>query len=151
MRGERFVIDETCLRVCLLKLVDRLEQRLDWILEIVALVDHVGGVEASELLPRREYQLVKDQEEDVRLDRARGEVVVAVLGVVEVEATQLANAKQPRDDELDVRVRQVMPEIDETLRTFAERLCEHERRAPVLHDGGIKGRLVWLVLGEQAP
>src|SRR5215213_245635 len=148
---ELVVIDQTRLRVRLLELIDRLEQRLDRILEIVALVDHVRRIETGKPLALGLHELVEDQEQRIGLDRSRREIVVPVHRVVEVEATQLSRAEQARDDELDVRARQMVPEIDETLRTLAERLREQQRRAPVLNDSRVERRLVRLVLGEQPP
>src|SRR5215204_98694 len=151
MRGELVVVDQTRLRVRLLELIDGLKQRLDWILEVVALVDHVRRIEAREPFALGEHQLVEDQEERIRSDRSRREIVVAVHRVVEVKATELPCTEQARDDELDVRARQMMSEIDETLRTVAERLREQQRRTPVLYHRGVERRLVRLVLGEQSP
>ena len=65
------------------------------------------------------------------LDRADGEVVVAVLRVVEVEAAEPADHRQAAHDLLDVRVRQVVAEVDEALRALTRRLREQQRRAPV--------------------
>src|SRR5829696_2341526 len=151
MRGELVVVDQTRLRVRLLELIDGLKQRLDWILEVVALVDHVRRIEAREPFALGEHQLVEDQEERIRSDRSRREIVVAVHRVVEVKATELPCTEQARDDELDVRARQMMSEIDETLRTVAERLREQQRRTPVLYHRGVERRLVRLVLSEQSP
>ena len=50
------------------------------------LVDHVGGREAEPAVGLRVDQLVEDQEQPERVDRAGIQIVVAVLGVVEVEA-----------------------------------------------------------------
>ena len=58
-------------------------------------------------------QLVEDEEQPVGVDRAGVEVVVAVLRIVEVEAAELAELDQPRDDHLDVDVRRMVAEVDE--------------------------------------
>lgn len=149
--GERLVVHEPRLRVRELELVHRLEHRLDRVLQVVALVDHVRRPESGEPLALREHELVEDEEQAVRPDGPGGEVVVAVLGVVEVEAAELPGPEQPGDDELDVRVRQVVPEVDEALGALAEAPGEQVGRAPVLDDRGVEGGLERLVLGEQAP
>ena len=69
---------------------------------------------------------MEDQEQPVRLDGARGEVVVAVLRVIEVKAAQLLRADESGDDELDVGVRQVVTEVYEALRALAKRLREQQ-------------------------
>ena len=43
----------------------------------------------------------------------RIEIVVAVFRIVEVEAAELVELDQPRDDHLDVGVRRVVAEIDQ--------------------------------------
>src|SRR5690242_3758846 len=123
---ERRLIDELRLRVRELQLIDRLEHRLDGILEVVALVDHIRGMEIGEPLALGQHQFVKDQKQRIWLDRASREVIVTILGVVEVESAELTDAEQPRDDELDIGVRQVVAQIDETLRATSERLRQNE-------------------------
>ncbi len=112
-------------------------------------IEHVGDVRhpAAAVLE----QLDDDEEELVRVDRADGEVVVAVLGVVEVEATEPADHRQPADDLLDVRVREVVAEVDETRRPLPRVLGEQQRRPPVGVDRRVERRLVGLVLGEHPP
>jgi hypothetical protein len=63
---------------------------------------------------------VENEKETVRLDRSGGQIIVAVLGVVEVKAAQLTDTEEARDNELDVRVRQMVLQINETLRPLAE-------------------------------
>jgi hypothetical protein len=79
----------------------------------VRLIEHVGRVEARRAVELGVDQLVEDQEQLEGLDRARVEVVVAVLAVVEVETGQLAELDQPRHDHLDVDVRRVVAEVHE--------------------------------------
>ena len=111
--GERVAVDEQRLRDGELHLVGRLDEVFERVLEVVRRVDHVaqGGHRAAAV--RRRAQ--DDEEELVRVDRPDGEVVVAVLRVVEVEAAESAGHRQAAHDLLDVRVRQVVAEVDEAL------------------------------------
>ena len=97
-----------------LKVVHGLQQGLDGVLDVVALVDHVRRVEGAARRGGLEggvYQLAEHQEQLVRLDRARRQVVIAVLGVVEVEAAELAGRHESRDNQLDVRIGQVVAQV----------------------------------------
>ena len=60
-------------------------------------------------------QFVEHQEQAERIDRARIEIVVAIFGIVEVEARQFPRADQPRHDLLDIGVGRMVAEIDEAL------------------------------------
>jgi hypothetical protein len=86
----------------------------------VGLVEHVGGIEARQLLDLGFDQLVEDQEQLEGLDRSGVEVVVAVLAVVEVEARELAELDQPGHDHLDVDVLRVVPEVHERAGPLSE-------------------------------
>ena len=97
-------------------------------------------------------QLEHDQEELVRPDRPDGEVVVAVLGVVEVEPAEAADHREPRHDLLDVRVRQVVAEVDEALAPARPAACASSSDEPQsAFDGRVERGLVRLVLGEEQP
>src|SRR5690606_5929243 len=128
-----------------------LQQGFDGILEVVALINHVSRLEGFQAFVGRVDELVENEEEPVRPDRTRRQVVVAVHVVVEVETTELTCRQKPRDDELYIGIREVMTEIDQAERLVAERLCQHVRRPPVLYDRRVESRLEWLVLGEQPP
>ncbi len=80
------------------------------------LVEHVSGVELRRAALRGVDEFVEDEVEAERVDGAGVEIVVAVFGIVEVEAGELAGADQARDDLLDIDVRRVVAEIDETAR-----------------------------------
>ena len=79
----------------------------------MGLVEHVRRVEVLGAAQLGIDQLVEDQEQPERIDRAGVEVVVAIFGIVEVEAAELAELDQPRDDHLDVDVRRMVAEVDE--------------------------------------
>ena len=96
-------------------------------------------------------QFVEDQEQPVGIDRAGVEVVVAIFGIVEMEAAELAELDQPRDDHLDIDVRRVVAEVDQAIGLRPQFLGDDVVGAPVLHDRRIEGRLVHLVLAEQPP
>ena len=67
--------------------------------------------------------LVEDQEELQRVDRAGHQVVVGVLAVVEVEAAQLVLVEQDRDDVLDVDARGMVAQVDQHLGPWSEALA----------------------------
>ena len=79
--------------------------------DIVRLVDHVGGIERCAPFLLGDDELVEYQEQLVRIDGARIQIIVAIFRVVEVKSAELAEGLQPRDDLLDIHVRRVMPEI----------------------------------------
>jgi hypothetical protein len=147
--AERGAVEAQRERKCVLDRVGRLDQVLDRVFEVVALVDHVGeaGHRAAAVLEQLEHHEVELE----RANRARGEVVVSVLRVVEVESTEAAGHREARDHLLDVRVREVVAEIDETAGVRPCRLREQKGRAPVRNDRGVERRFVGLVLGEEQP
>ena len=128
-RGEGGVVEEGCLGDGDLDLIGRLNHVLERILEVVRGVDHVGDVGHPPIAVLE--QLDDDEEELVGVDRTDGEVVVAVLRVVEVEAAEPADHRQPADDLLDVRVRQMVAEVDEAGGAVPGALGEEQRRTPV--------------------
>jgi hypothetical protein len=116
LRGsERPAINDQGLRIGSLQFDRRLHQTLDRIGHIVQLIDHVGGSEAFRLTALGIDQLVEDQKQPKRLDRTAIEIVVAIFGIVEMEARELLEANEPSDDLLDIYVRRVMAEIDEAI------------------------------------
>ena len=109
-------------------------------------VDHESKIERARIDELRE-----NRKQAKRIDRPRGEIVVAVTRIVEVEAPEAAGHRQTAHDLLDVRVRQVVAEIHEDTRALAGALRQQQRRPPVVDDGRVEGRLVRLVLAEQDP
>ena len=149
MRGQRGAVHQAGLDIGALDLHRRDDQAFDRVGDVVALVDHVREVKARRLL--QFDQLVEHQEQPERLDRAGIQIVVAVFRVVEMEAAQLPGLDQPGDDHLDVHVRGVVAQVDQTLRLRPQRLRGHQAGAPVLHHGGIERGFVHLVFREQPP
>ncbi len=105
---QRRPVDEERLRVGLPQVVHCHQERLDRILQVVALINHVGRGSVEHARLGRVNQLVEDQKELIRFDRAGYQIVVAVLRVVEVEAAELARRHEPCHDQFDVGVGQVM-------------------------------------------
>src|SRR5688572_23935171 len=68
-----------------------------------------------------------------------------------MKAAELTELDEPRDDHLHVGVRGMVPEVDERKCTIAELARAVITRAPVIQHRRVKGRLVELVLDEQAP
>ena len=87
------------------------------------LIDHVGRSEAGRLSHLGVDELVENEEQAEGIDGAGIEIVVAIFRIVEVKARKLLDADQPRDDLFDVRVRWMMPEIDQAFRLGAEFLA----------------------------
>ena len=87
----------------------------------------------------------------MRLDGPGGEVVIPVLGVVEVKAPQFSGGDESGHHQLDVGVGKVVPQVHEAGRTLSESLGQEEGGSPILHHGGVEGGLVGLVLREEAP
>src|ERR671919_3160049 len=85
------------------------------------------------------------------MDRPGREVVIAILRVVEMESAEAAHHRQATDDLFDVRVREMVPEVDEAGRTLARRLRQKERGPPILVDRRVERWLVRLVLRVQVP
>ena len=117
----------------------------------VRLVEHIGRVECRAFTLGRIGQLVKHQEQLERIDAARIEVVVAVLAVVEVEATEFAELRKARHDHFDIGVRCMVAQIDQAFRLFAQRLCAGEAGAPVGDCGGVERRLEQFMFDQQVP
>ena len=150
-RAERGAIDDQRLRVGALQFDRRLHQALDRVGDVVRLIEHIGGRKTLRAARLGVDQFVEDQEQPERLDRAGVEIVVAIFGIVEMEAAEFPEAHEARDDLLDIDVGRVMAEIDEALRLRAEFLRGGEARSPIGNHGRIEGGLVELVLEEHAP
>src|SRR5215207_8601762 len=148
---ERVAVYEVRLDVGARQLHGARHQGLDRVGHVVRLVEHVGRRELLDLRQLGVHQLVEDEEELEGLDRARVEVVVAVLRVVEVEAGELAELDEARDDHLDVDVRRVVAEVYEAERLRPQLERAVVARAPVVDDRRVEGRLVELVLDEEPP
>ncbi len=151
MVGELGAVHEVRLHVRPHQLRGARHQRLDGVGHVVGLVEHVGGVEARHRRKLGVHQLVEDEEELERLDGARVQVVVAVLAVVEMEAGQLSELDQAGDDHLDVDVGCVVPQVDQGEGPLPELADAVVARAPVVDHRRVEGRLVELVLDEEAP
>ncbi len=152
LRGrERLAVNEVRLDVGAREFRGARHQGLDGVCDVVRLVEHVGRVEALDTCQLRVHQLVEDEEELEGLDRAGVEVVVAVLRVVEVEAGELAELDEARDDHLDVDVRRVVAEVHEAERLRPQLARAVIAHAPVVDDRRVEGRLVELVLDEEPP
>ena len=78
-----------------------------------------AGLKFGALRQLRLDQLVEHQEQPERIDRAGVEVVVAVLGIVEVEAAEAPRVHQARHDHFDVDVGRVVAEVDQAERLRA--------------------------------
>ena len=148
-RLQRALVDKQRLCQRDLHCVRRLHQVFQRILEIVALVDHVRDVRHATSAGIQQFE--EDQEELVRLDAAGRQVVVAVLAVVEVKASELSNAVQTRDNLFDVDVRRMVSKIDEAFCLRAEFLGGHERTSPIGNHRGIKGGLKQFVFEQHQP
>ena len=96
-----------------------------------------------------EDQLGEHQEERERVDRADQQVVVGVLAVVEVKATEAVLVGDQRHDLLHVGALGVMTEVDQHAGALAEPAADRDRRSPVRDVGGVERRLEELVLDEQ--
>ena len=94
-------------------------------------------------------QFAEDQEQLERVHRADDQVVVRVLAIVEVEATEPALFGEQGHDLLDVGALRMVAEVDEHTRPLSERLADQQRRPPVSEVGGVERRLERLVLDEQ--
>ena len=68
-----------------------------------------------------------------------------------MEAAQPAHHREPRHHLLDVGVGQVVAEVDEALDPVTGAPRQEQRRAPVVVDRRVEGRLVGLVLGVHLP
>ena len=75
-------------------------------------------------------QLTEDEEQLERPDGTGGEVVVAVLGVVEVEPTETTDHRQPAHDLLDVGVGEVVPEVDQARSLRSPAACASRSDEP---------------------
>ncbi len=112
---QRLAIDEQGLRIGALHFDRRLHQAFNRVGDIVALVQHVRRVEALGLVDLGIHQLIEHQEQPVGIDGTGIKIVIAIFGIVEVEAAQLAELDEARDDHLDIDVRRMVPEIDKTI------------------------------------
>ncbi len=92
---------------------------------------------------------LKMQNSSKGCDRSDDQVVVGVLAVVEMEATQPVFVEQLRDDLGDVGPLGMMAGIHQHLGLRTQFLRHQERGAPVGQVGGVEGRLEELVLDQQ--
>ncbi len=115
------------------------------------LVQHMRRLEARRAAQLGIHQLIEDQEQAERIDRAGVEIVVAIFRIVEMEAAQPAELDEARHDHLDIDIGRMMAEIDQAPGVLAEAGGGQVIGPPILDHGRIEGRLVHLVLGEQLP
>ena len=111
--ASRGVIHQRGFREEFLRGGDGLDHLLDFRLQVVTLIHHVGDLGRVAGLPRIEADLVEDAEHLVRIDGAERQVVIGIAAVVEVESAEHAVVQQPRDDLLDVLRLVVVPGIDQ--------------------------------------
>src|SRR5208282_2275731 len=140
-----------CLRVGSLKCDGALEETLDWIGYDVTLIEHVGRREARSATQLGVHELIENQENLERVDRAGVQIVVAIFGIVEVKAAKALKLDQARNDLLDVRGRRMMTQVHQALHVCAELRRANETGAPVRDHRRVQGRLVELVLNERTP
>ena len=114
-RRQGRAVDEQRLRRRLLDVHHAPDLAGDLRLDVVALVEHERDARPRAAARRAFTHLVHDPEQLERVGRADHQVVVGVEARVEVEAAQLAEPEQRRDDELDVRARRVVAGVDDDL------------------------------------
>ena len=132
--------------------IDRLQQIFDGVFGIVAGVDHPGDIRIfNGGVAHAVDQFVKNQEQLVGFDAARGQVVVAVHRAIEVETTQATKMHEATYNLLNVGIGQMVPQIDQYLRIFTHGLAQRVGGAPVRDDHGVKIGLVRFVLDEHGP
>jgi hypothetical protein len=68
-----------------------------------------------------------------------------------MEAAELACVNKARDNHLDVHIRRVVTEIDETFRFVTQLLRRQKRGAPILNHRGVEGRLIDFVFRKNRP
>src|SRR5438093_1614298 len=115
------------------------------------LIEHVSRIEIRRASHFRVHQLHEYQKQLEWLDGAGVQVVVAILAVVEMESAKFAELNQTSDDHLDVDVRRVMPEINETECSWPEFARAVIARPPVIDHRRVESRLIELVLEKDTP
>jgi len=125
-----------------------LDHGRDLELDVDRLVQHVGHVHLHPWILLAIDQLVIDQKELIRVDRAHGEVIVGVLFGVEVKAAQPAFIKEQGDDLLDVGAQRMVPEIDQHHGSLAEPGSHEIGHSPIAQIRMVKGGLKELVFDE---
>ncbi|MNE95757.1 hypothetical protein D3C80_1938910 [compost metagenome] len=76
------------------------------------LVDHVGRMETLDPAVFGIDQFVEDEEQAIGVDRTRIEIVIAIFGIVEVEAPEFLELDQAGDDYFDIGIGRMVAEID---------------------------------------
>src|SRR5213593_1499124 len=89
-------------------------QRFNRIRNIVGLVQHIRRIEVWNTAQLRIDKLIEDEEQLEWFDRTRIEIIIAILAVVEMKSSEFAELNQTSNNHLDIHVRRVMTEIDQT-------------------------------------
>ena len=148
--GQLGAVDAQRLRQRDLDGVGGLDQVLERVLEVVALVDHVGERRASaRRRPRAARTTIRNSWNGVIEPTVRSSS--PYFESLKWNPPSRPDHREARHDLLDVGVRQVMAEVDEALGPVAGALREQQRRAPVVVHRRVERRLVGLVLGVQLP
>src|SRR5262245_19661899 len=151
IRPQRVAIDQMSLYIRTSQLDSARHERLDRIGHIVRLIQHVGRVEPRQVRELRVHELVENQEQLKRLDRAGIQIVIPILTVIEMKAAELAELDEPCDDELDVDVRRVVAEVDQRLGLRSQLAHAVITGSPVVEHRRVERGLIEFVFDEQPP
>src|SRR5215213_3448132 len=148
---ESLAVNQMRLHVCAHKLDGTRHQRLHRVRDIMRLVKHVDRGEVLNALQLGVNQLIENQKELEGLDGARVQIIVAVLAIVKMEARQLAELYETRDDHLYVDVRRMMAQINQRESLWPKLARAVIADSPIIDDRRIERWLVELMLDKQAP
>src|SRR5581483_656180 len=100
--GESLAIHQQRLGVCSCELDGADDETLNGISDVMRLVEHMSqsGICCAATLGVNQF--VEDEKQLKRIDRPRIEVIITVLGIIEVESTEAPRVNEPRHNHLDV-------------------------------------------------
>ena len=126
-------------------------QGLDRIGDIMRLIEHVCRAEVGHPAQFGVNQFVEDQEKLERFYRARIQIVIAVLAVVEMKPRKFAELDQAGDNHFNINVGSVVAEVDQAERLGPKLARAVVARPPIVDYRRVEGRLVEFVLQKHAP
>ena len=144
---QRFPVDQQCLCVGNLDILNRQDHRFDFLLDDVGLVKHIRNRRRSLAIVAID-QLMENQEQLEWVRRTDNEVVICVATIIEVESAEAAFIEKRRHDVLDVCVVSMMPGVHEDLGVWPEVLTDQEAGSPIREVGCVKCRLEELVFDQ---
>src|SRR5262245_35437323 len=124
--GQLLPIHQESLYISSLNFDRRTYEAFDRVGDIVRLINQIGWGEARCFASLGGNKLVEYEKEPERIDGTGVEIIVAIFGIIEVEAREPFCANEAGNDLLNICRGSVMPKIHEALGLGSELVGRHQ-------------------------